>query len=206
MKKHYVILTVMILIITATGWCDEKTIYSASTTAIDGIIQYYSSMSKLENLNSVTKDGINYKDMCDYLQKNRETLITYLCETNTYHHLGQAEKSISSLYRNQSAYHAYSKIEHRAAAPGYFDSVTGHRYYKTSAENYSEYSRTGKFLKTVSSDLPLLTRSRNIHAIDEDNYILYQRSLLGEKNYMILPGYEKHPEGWQAEKAMITLK
>ena len=206
MKNYYFILAMMLLTIATAGWCNEKAIYAASATAVDGITQYYSSMSKLENMNSDAGDGINYKDLCDYLQKNRETLITHLCETKTYHHLGQAEQAINHLYRNQTAFHAYSKSEHRATAPGYFDSATGHRYYKTSSENYSEYSRTGSFLKTVPSDLPLLTKSRNIHSINDDNYILYQRSIMGKMDYMTLPGYEKHPEGWKAEKVLVTLK
>ncbi len=206
MKKHSFLLALMILTFAATGWCNEKTIYSASATAIDGIIQYYSSLSKLENITPAGTDGINYKGMCDYLQKNRETLIAHLCETNAYHPLGKAEQAINNLYRNQTAYHGYGKTEYKATAPGYFDSATGHRYYKTSSEIYSEYSKTGSFLKTVPSDLPLLTKNRNIHPVGNDNYILYQRSILGKKDYMALPGYEKHPKGWKAEKALISLK
>lgn len=203
MKNYYFILALMLLIIATTGWCNEKDVYSASTAAVDGITQYYSSMAKLENTASSTRDGINYKELCDYLQKNRDGIITRLCETNTYLHLGQAEQVISSLYKNQTRYHAYGKSEYRATASGYFDSATGHRYYKTNAGYYSEYSKTGNFLKIVSSDLPLLTQSRNIHPIGDDNYILYQR---GKEDYMALPGYEKHPTGWKAEKVLMTLK
>jgi len=206
MKKHYLILSMILLTLSTTGWCNEKIIYSASAGAVDGITQYYSTLSKLENINSATGDGINYKDMCEYLQKNRESVISLLCETKTYYHLGQAEQAIRNLYRNKTAYHAYSKVENRASAPGYFDSVTGHRYYKISSDYYSEYSRSGNLLKTVPSNLPLLTGRRNIHPLNDDNYILYQRSLLGQKNYMALPVYEKHPEGWKSEKALISLK
>jgi hypothetical protein len=206
MKTHFFILVMMLLTIATAGWCNEKDAYSASAAAVDGITQYYSSLSKLENMDSGTGEGINYKELCGYLQKNREGIITHLCETNTYLHLGQAEQAISSLYKNQTKYHAYGKTQHRATAPGYFDSATGHRYYKTNSGDYSEYSRTGLFLKTVSPELPLLTRSRNIHPLDEGSYILYQRSQFGKKDYIALPGYEKHPTGWKAEKVLMTLK
>lgn len=206
MKNYYFIFTLVLLTITTAGWCNEKAIYAVSATAVDGITQYYSSMSKLENMSFDAENGINYKDLCDYLQKNREPIIKHLCETKTYYHLNQAEQAINHLYRNQTAFRAYNKSEHRATAPGYFDSITGHRYYKTSAEYYSEYSRTGSFLKAVPSDMPLLTKSRNIHLINDDDYILYQKSIMGGKEYMTLPGYEKHPDGWKAEKILVILK
>nr|NJM01203.1 hypothetical protein [Desulfobacula sp.] len=206
MKNYFFILTIMLLIIATTAWCNEKDVYSASAAAVDGITQYYSSLSKLENAAGKTLNGITHKDLCGYLQENREQIITHLCETNAYLHLGHAEKAISSLYKNQTRYHAYGKAEYQARSPGYFDSATGHRYYRTSSGEYSEYSKTGRFLKTVPSNLPLLTQSRNICPLDENCYILYQQSQLGKKSYIALPGNEKHPAGWKAEKALVTLK
>ena len=54
MKTHFFILVMMLLIIATAGWCNEKEAYSASAAAVDGITQYYSSLSKLENMASET--------------------------------------------------------------------------------------------------------------------------------------------------------
>lgn len=92
-----------------------------------------------------------------------------------------------------------------AIADGYFDSATGHRYYKTGTGTYSEYSQKGRFLKTVPSDQPLLVTGKNIHPITQEVYILYQRTAGGKNDYLALPGCEKHPEGWKAENALVSL-
>lgn len=88
----------------------------------------------------------------------------------------------------------------------YFDTATGHQYKQQDPDTYAEYSRNGKFLKYVPANLPLLTKSRNVHPITDNTYILYENYLAGEKKYLTLPGSESPPEGWKACKMMIPLK
>ena len=206
MKKRSYLLVMVLLVMAATGWCKDKTIYSASAITVDGLMTYYSSMGKLKDVDQLTVEKINYHDMCDYIHQNREKIITRVAETRSFNNLGRASQIINSLYENQTAYHAYGNLQHKATAQEYFDTVTGHRYYRTGAETYAEFTQKGAFLKTVPSDLPLLTKSRHIQPITKDNYILYQKIVQGKKIYLALPGKEAHPKGWKADKALISLK
>lgn len=206
MKKHCYLSAIIILTMAATGWCSDKTIYSASTITVDGIMSYYSSMANLKNLNQLTMDKNTYNGMYNYIKKNRKKIIMKVAETKNFNNLGRAAQIINGLYKNQNTFHPYSKLQLNATAQGYFDSITGHRYYKTGANTYAEYTKKGAFLKTVPSDQPLLTKSRNIHPITKNNYILYQKTTQGKKDYLALPGYKKHPTGWKADKVLLSLK
>lgn len=206
MKNCNYLLVIIVLLMAATGWCKDNTIYSASAITVDGVMGYYSSMAKLKNVDQLAVEKVDYHDMCDYIHQNRQKLITRVAETGSFTNLGQASEVIRSLYKNKTAYHAYGNRQHRATAHEYFDTVTGHRYYKTGDETYAEFTRKGVFLKTVPSDLPLLTKSRHIQPITKDNYILYQKIVQGKKVYLALPGKETHPKGWKADKALISLK
>ena len=209
MKKQCYLMAIIILALATTGWCNDKTIYSASAITVDGIMGYYSSMSKLEtklkNFQS-SMDEVNYNDICDYMDQNREELIIQIAETNSFNNLGLAVQIINSRYRSQGTGHAYDSLKSRATAQGYFDSRTGHRYYKTGKNTYAEYTKTGNFFKTVLSDLPLLTKSQYVHPITETNYILYQKTIQGKNDYLALPVSKQHPKGWKANKALISLK
>jgi hypothetical protein len=205
MKKHLCVLAVIIITMTTTGFCNDKTILSASAITVDSLISYYASMAELNNSNPSAAASQNYGDMVNYISQNRQTLVTRIAETSCYDNLGRASQIINSLYRHQSTGLSYGKLNFKASEPGYFDSATGHRYVKTGEDTYAEYSKKGCFLKTVPSDLPLLTKSRNIHPISKDNYIVYQRIQNGKMDCMALPGSQKHPEGWKADKALVSL-
>lgn len=207
MKKHFYVLAIIIFAMTATaGFCNDKTIYSASAITVDGIMDYYSSMADLKSKNRSALADQNYTALYDYVSKNRDRLIETVAETNSFNNLGRACQIINSLYRNQTMGHSYGSPNSRAAAQGYFDAATGHRYYKTGATTYAEYTKKGDFLKTVSFDLPVLTKSRNVHVLTKDDYILYRRNILGKKDFLTLPFDDPHPQGWKSDKAMVSLK
>jgi hypothetical protein len=205
MKKYLCVLGVIIFTMTTTGFCNDKIILSASGITVDSLISYYTSMAELNNSNPSATTGSNYGDMANYISQNRQTLVTRIAETSCYDNMGRASQIINSLYQNQNTAHAYGSLNFRASEPGYFDAATGHRYVKTGEDTYAEYSKKGRFLKTVPSDLPLLTKSRNIHPITQDNYIVYQKRQDGKMDCMALPGSQKHPEGWEADKALVSL-
>lgn len=93
----------------------------------------------------------------------------------------------------------------RAHHDSYFDAYTGHKYIKIDVNTYAEYSKRGEFIKNVSSDLPLLTKSSNIHPITSDSFILYERLSQGSSNQQLLPGQKNHPDGWKATKLFVAI-
>lgn len=205
MKKHHYLLAIIFLTITTTGWCNDKTIFSASAITVDSIMNYYSSMANLKNLDQFAMEKKYCAGLCQYMNQNRDAIITRVAESKSYNNLGRAAQIINSLYKNQTAYYIQNNLQLSATAQGYFDSMTGHRYYKTSATTYAEYSKKGVFLKTIPSDKYLLTKNRNIHPITKNNYILYQQTLQGKANYLTLPANEKPPKGWEAETVLFSL-
>ena len=62
--------------------------------------------------------------------------------------------------------------------PMYFDSRTGHKYVKSDDNSYDEFSKKGKFLKTVPADLPLLVSGKKVYPITEDFFILYKKIII----------------------------
>lgn len=95
--------------------------------------------------------------------------------------------------------------EANAKATSYFDAATGHRYLKICDNTYAEYTKKGEFFRTVPSDLPRLNETRCIHPITRNCYILYKKRLNGKIQYLSLPGFDAHPEGWKSDKILISL-
>ena len=87
-----------------------------------------------------------------------------------------------------------------------FDSRTGHRYIKKSKNSYSEFSKKGKYLKTVRADLPLLVKGRHIHPITERTFILYKKEGAGKNEYTVLPGTARHPNGCKSLKMLVAIE
>jgi len=83
-------------------------------------------------------------------------------------------------------------------ADGYFDSRTGHRYFRNESGSYDEFNKKGEYFKTVPADLPLLVKSLNIHPIISDSYIIYQRKVDGLNLQMVLSADQEHPKNWKA--------
>jgi len=85
----------------------------------------------------------------------------------------------------------------------YIDIQTGHTYTLntgiiSSGPTYNEYSRTGKFLKKISGDLPLLSNKNCIKIIGPDCFIQYYKRIDGEVEIRIQQGYREHPmNGWK---------
>lgn len=207
MKHFYWMLPLMITALAVPAWSGGPNA-SPSAVAVDQITAYYASMAEMTS-GSVSVDldpaEKKYTAMHTYLVKNRDRLITHVRETRSDSDLDHALQAVNRLYKSESAYHAYGKSSFKAAADVYFDCATGHRYHKSGPDAYDEYTRTGRYLKTVPADLPLLTRSRNVHPICDGDYILYQKSRAGKTDYLTLPGCENHPDGWKAEKLMVSL-
>lgn len=120
-------------------------------------------------------------------------LITQIAQTKTFSHLGRAHQICENSYKNSTKHLPYSKLENCVNGDGDFDTLTGHRYLKRNDKTYAEYTKKGVFLKTIASDQPLLNKSRNIHLITHDSYILYEKCSNGKINYLSLPGFEAHP-------------
>jgi hypothetical protein len=101
-----------------------------------------------------------------------------------------------------------SDVEKQATADGYVDLVTMHRYIKNSDSSYDEYTRKGKFLKTVPADLPLLLERSHVVPVQNNCYFLYVKKRLSDKDqFMVLkPASETHPEGWVLEKALVDVR
>ncbi len=87
----------------------------------------------------------------------------------------------------------------------YFDASTGHKYIKIDVNTYAEYSKRGKYLKNVPSDLPLLIHRSNILHITDESYILYEKTSNGSLNQKLIKGHNSHPEGWNAKKLLVSL-
>jgi len=107
-----------------------------------------------------------------------------------------------------SAFTAWgADMEKQAAADGYIDLVTMHRYIKNSEGLYDEYTRKGAFFKTVSADLPLLQRD-HVVPVQNNCYFLYvKKRLSGEDQTMVLKSApESHPDGWLLEKALVDVR
>ena len=89
----------------------------------------------------------------------------------------------------------------------YIDLATMHRYIKNPDGTYSEYSRKGKFLQTVSPDMPILTDRSHVVPIKGDCYLLYVKKQMTAQNapMMLKPAEESHPEGWLLKKALVDI-
>ncbi|MDT8379131.1 MAG: hypothetical protein RQ739_09600 [Desulfotignum sp.] len=98
--------------------------------------------------------------------------------------------------------------QNKATEDIYVDMATMHRYVKNPDGTYCEYDRTGKFLQTVSSELPLLTKRPHVIAVRSNCYLLYAKKpgLDTDHPVTIRPAGEPHPEGWFLEKALVDLR
>ncbi|MCD4722555.1 MAG: hypothetical protein K8S13_22265 [Desulfobacula sp.] len=112
---------------------------------------------------------------------------------------------IENLYKISTKHLPYTKLEPCVTGNGYFDTLTGHRYIKKDDNTYTEYTKKGKFLKTVASDQPLLNKRRSVYPITRDSYVLYEKFSDGKIIYLSLPGLEAHPKGWKANKILVSL-
>lgn len=92
-----------------------------------------------------------------------------------------------------------------ASPPMYLDTRTGHKYIRMDENSYAEYSKRGKYLKTVPSNLPVLVNNTGIHPITESTYILYKKGGCGNKEYTLVSGRKNHPEGCQHVKVLVAL-
>ena len=95
-----------------------------------------------------------------------------------------------------------------ASSDMYVDLATMHRYVKNQNGTYSEYTRKGKFVKTVPADLPLLSSRDHVVPVTDDCYLLYvNRQRADSDDTMVLrPVSSPHPSGWLLEKALVDLK
>ncbi len=203
MKKELLIVFILATFIAPSCWGSDKADYNASVIAMDSIINYYSSMAELGNTDQSGK--LDCKKRMAYFCKNRDMLITQIARTKTFSHLARAHQICENSYQNSAKHLPYSKAENCVAGKSYFDTLTGHRYIKRDDKTYAEYTKKGVFLKTIASDQPLLNRSRNIHLISQDSYILYKKYCDGKTDYLSLPGSEAHPKGWKADKILVSL-
>ncbi len=87
----------------------------------------------------------------------------------------------------------------------YFDAATGHKYVKLDSFTYAEFSKTGRFLKNVPSNLPLLLSSSKIYPIPKNSYILYEKTFYGVSDHKVLSENTDHPKGWKAKKILVSL-
>lgn len=100
-----------------------------------------------------------------------------------------------------------STLQNTATEDIYVDLATMHRYIKNPDGTYCEYDRRGKLLKTVSSQLPLLTKRPHVIPVNSHCYLLYVKDLLDPKHPVtIKPAAEPHPDGWILERALVDLK
>jgi len=191
------------LMITTSSWGGDKIGYNASSIAVDSIINYYSAMANSQETNQPVISDL--QDRLAYFNKNRELLISQVARTGTFTRLDHALQTCDHLYQNSTKHLGYGKSETRVNQKAYFDTLTGHKYIKAAADSYLEYSKEGEYLKTVSSDLPLLNKSRNIHPVTRDSYLYYTRISQGEMVTLALPGLDPHPKGWKTSKIFIAL-
>lgn len=85
------------------------------------------------------------------------------------------------------------------------DSRTGHKYVKKGEDSYAEFSKKGKYLKTVPADLPLLINSNHIYPVTEGTYIFYTNNSTGKDGMTVLPELHKHPNGYKSLKMLVAL-
>ncbi|WP_300458412.1 hypothetical protein [Desulfobacula sp.] len=100
----------------------------------------------------------------------------------------------------------YSTNDPAAASQMYFDTRTGHKYVKNGANSYAEYSKRGRYLKTVPSNLPLLVNNSCIHPITQQTFILYKKGGGEKKEFVLHPGSQKHPSGYECVDALVSLE
>ena len=203
MKKRLFIVFILVVFIVPSCWGSDKADYKASVIAMDSIINYYSSMAELGDPDQPGTSDC--KKRMAYFSKNRDMLITQIAQTKTFSHLARAHQICENSYKSRTKHLPYSKLENCVNGNGYFDTLTGHRYIKRDDKTYAEYTKKGVFLKTIASDQPLLNKSRNVHLITHDSYILYKKCCAGKTDYLSLPGFEAHPKGWKADKILISL-
>ncbi len=97
--------------------------------------------------------------------------------------------------------------QNKATEDIYVDMATMHRYIKNPDGTYCEYDRGGKFLRNVSSELPLLTKRTHVIPVRSHCYLLYVKKpgLDSAHPVTIKPAGEPHPDGWFLEKALVDL-
>jgi hypothetical protein len=100
----------------------------------------------------------------------------------------------------------YSANDPAATSQMYFDTRTGHKYIKTEVNSYAEYSKKGKYLKTVPSNLPLLVNNRGIHPITQKTFILYKKGRGEKKGFLLRPGSQEHPAGCECVSALVSVE
>ncbi len=93
------------------------------------------------------------------------------------------------------------KVNHHS----YFDSATGHTYERLDNFTYAEFSKKGKFLKKVPSNLPLLLKSPSVHSVPVNSFILYEKGFCGKPEQKLLPKNMDHPKGWMAKKIFVAI-
>ncbi len=85
----------------------------------------------------------------------------------------------------------------RMDVEAYFDVATGHKYIKNSPNTFAEYSRRGELLKaSVLLSRPVLSENKNIKPITGECYILYEKSKGQEREQLLLPAGNDHPQGF----------
>jgi len=92
-------------------------------------------------------------------------------------------------------------VKHNA----YFDSATGHTYERLDNFTYAEFSKKGKFLKKVPSNLPLLLKSPNVYPVPDNSFVLYEKGSCGKPEQKLLPKNNDHPKGWMAKKILVAI-
>ncbi len=99
-------------------------------------------------------------------------------------------------------------LQGKATEDIYVDLATMHRYIKNPDGTYCEYDRKGKLLKTVSSELPLLTGRPHVTPLTSHCYLLYVKKQKSGPDHPVTvkPAKDPHPEGWFLEKALVDLK
>ncbi len=177
----------------------------ASVAAYDGILTYYSAMTKVENTGR--KSGMDYKDRETFLKEHREMVVNEIKEKRAFGHIADAHQVFENLYDSRLAYHPYTREQSKCVADAYVDTLTGHKYVRQGPNSYAEYTKRGEYLKSVPADLPLLTKSQAVMPIDHQPcYILYEKYQDGRQVYLSLPADEGHPKnGWKTEEVLTSL-
>ena len=203
MKKYFLII-VITLMFTAICQGGEGNNVRASAIAVESITNYYSSMIKA-GVVPFPDSGDLMKKVAFYID-NHDMIVSQIVQEGASNNLDRAIQVSENLYKKSIKHLSYSRPDTHVNGKGYFDAATGHKYIKNDDGSYAEYTRKGQYLKTVPSDLPLLTTSRNIHPITEDSYILYETTLDGKKAYLSMPGFDAHPEDYKTCKILVSLK
>ncbi len=184
----------------------DASVNKLSIEAVDSILKYYSVGVELERIQKGENQNTQKRNsICQFIKQNKKDIAQELVNSNGLENLGVAYDIVEK-YLKKHAYHGYTPEQTGVTAPSFYDTRTGHKYIRTQVGTYDEYTKKGRFFKTVQPVLPLLTKSMNVYAISSNNYILYKKQALDNSSYQFLPGSENHPNGWMTEKLVTSLK